>query len=78
MTQVPAPLQEPPGWKTWSVGLWQKKPLHWVLAATWVQAPPVQKPVLPQLPFGPQRLCRSMSPSAMSWQVPRLGRTSQA
>jgi hypothetical protein len=78
MTHTPVPLHEPPGWNTWSVPPTQKNPLHWVLAATRVQAPPVQVPVLPQLPFGPQRLCLSVSPSGWSQQVPRWPRTSQA
>jgi len=84
----PVPEQEPAPWKI--VGVVQLKPVHITPDATWAQAPLTQKPVLPQVPFGPQRVCGSASgcdvPTGahvpcplmlQAWQTPQLGEVQQ-
>jgi hypothetical protein len=48
------------------------------LGAAWVQAPPVQVPVLPQVPLALQRLCGSATASGTLAQLPALPETLQA
>ena len=75
--QLPAPLHFASGWKV--AGPAQKAATQLVPAAPWVQAPPVQVPVLPQGRFAGQRPCGSFAPSATLahepdehvWQVPQ-------
>jgi hypothetical protein len=62
--QIPLPLHVLAGWKVVAVG--HEEVAQTVPAATWAQAPLTQKPVLPQVPFGPQRPCGSDS----GWTVP--------
>ena len=60
--QLPSPLHFASGWNV-AVSA-QNGATHWVPAAPWVQAPPVQVPVLPQGGLAGQRLCGSDAPSA--------------
>jgi hypothetical protein len=68
IVQLPVPLQAPAGWKV--VASRQVKLVHIVPAFTWAQAPPAQKPVLPQGGFAAHRLCGSAWPSATAAHVP--------
>src|SRR6185369_11636080 len=68
IVQLPEPLQAPAGWKV--VASRQVKLVHMVPAFTWAQAPPAQKPVLPQGGFAAHRLCGSAWPSATAAHVP--------
>jgi hypothetical protein len=52
---------------------------HWtVVGCCWQAPPPLQAPVLPQVPFAPQRACGSVMLLATLAQVPRLPATLQA
>jgi hypothetical protein len=74
--QLPVPSHVALGWKV--VAFWQKATPQVVPAAPWVQAPPVQVPVLPQGGFAGQRPFGSAAPlatlahdpDAHVWQVP--------
>jgi hypothetical protein len=61
------PLHAPAGWNV--EGDVQEKAVHMTPMLTWVQAPFVQKPVLPQAPLLTQRLCGSAALST-ALQVP--------
>ena len=73
--QVPLPEQNAVGVKVLPL---QEAEAQLTLGGACVQLPPVQVPVLPQVPLAPQWLCGSLTPSGTTAQEPALPETLQA
>jgi hypothetical protein len=68
--QLPLPLQKAAGVKMVPSVPEQVGPWHIVVPGAFWQAPPLQSPVLPQVPFGGQRPFGSGLPLVTALQVP--------